>query len=64
MSQDKFILTIGAEVGGCLVDGLGDGVMIEAPFHGLEKGMLRSTGFGLLQVQVQYMTAQNMQLPS
>lgn len=49
MSQDRFILTIGAEVGGCLVDGLGDGVIVEAP--GLETEMLRSTCFGLLQVQ-------------
>lgn len=48
MTQDKFILSIGAQVGGCLVDGLGDGVMVQAP--GLEKDMLRSVCFGLLQV--------------
>lgn len=49
MTQDKFILSIGAQVGGCLVDGLGDGVMVQAP--GLEKDMLRSLCFGLLQVK-------------
>ncbi|CAB1112136.1 unnamed protein product [Ectocarpus sp. CCAP 1310/34] len=47
MSQDKFILSVGAQVGGCLVDGLGDGVMVQAP--GLDVGMLRSVCFGLLQ---------------
>ncbi|CAN0052244.1 unnamed protein product [Discosporangium mesarthrocarpum] len=47
MSKDKFILTIGAEIGGCLVDGLGDGVLIEA--DGLDIDMLRTTSFGLLQ---------------
>ena len=49
MTQDKFILSVGAQVGGCLVDGLGDGVMVQAP--GLEKDMLRSICFGLLQVK-------------
>lgn len=48
MTQDKFILSVGAQVGGCLVDGLGDGVMVQAP--GLDVGMLRSVCFGLLQV--------------
>lgn len=47
-TNDKFILNIGAEVGGCLVDGLGDGVMVKAP--GFEKGAVRSLCFGLLQV--------------
>ncbi|CAM9221239.1 unnamed protein product, partial [Ectocarpus sp. 6 AP-2014] len=47
MTQDKFILSVGAQVGGCLVDGLGDGVMVQAP--GLDVGMLRSVCFGLLQ---------------
>lgn len=49
MTQDKFILSVGAQVGGCLVDGLGDGVMVQAP--GLERDMLRSVCFGLLQVK-------------
>lgn len=49
MTQDKFILSVGAQVGGCLVDGLGDGVMVQAP--GLDMGMLRSVCFGLLQVE-------------
>lgn len=48
MTNDKFILRIGAEVGGCLVDGLGDGVMVET--SGLEKNAVRSLCFGLLQV--------------
>lgn len=48
MSNDEFILGIGAQVGGCLVDGLGDGVMVQAP--GIEKGALRTMCFGLLQV--------------
>ncbi|CAM9578221.1 unnamed protein product, partial [Pylaiella littoralis] len=47
MTQDMFILSVGAQVGGCLVDGLGDGVMVQAP--GLGKEMLRSVCFGLLQ---------------
>ncbi|CAN0498580.1 unnamed protein product, partial [Scytosiphon promiscuus] len=45
MSQDKFILSIGAQVGGCLVDGVGDGVMVQAA--GVDKGGLRSICFGL-----------------
>lgn len=48
MTQDKLILSVGAEVGSCLVDGLGDGVMVKAP--GLETTTLRSICFGLLQV--------------
>ncbi|CAM9322521.1 unnamed protein product, partial [Phaeothamnion confervicola] len=47
LSNDEFILTIGAEVGGCLVDGLGDGVLVEAP--GMDLEVLRKTSFGLLQ---------------
>lgn len=50
MTQDMFILSVGAQVGGCLVDGLGDGVMVQAP--GLGKEMLRSVCFGLLQVKL------------
>lgn len=49
MAQDKFILNVGAQVGGCLVDGLGDGVMVQAP--GVGQDMLRSVSFGLLQVK-------------
>ncbi|CAM9161247.1 unnamed protein product [Choristocarpus tenellus] len=47
MNKDRFILTVGAEVGGCLVDGLGDGVLIEA--NGMDMDLLRTTSFGLLQ---------------
>lgn len=48
MTHDRLILTVGTQVGGCLVDGLGDGVMVQAP--SLDKSMLRSMSFGLLQV--------------
>ena len=37
------------QVGGLLVDGLGDGAMIEAA--GEDMDFLRTTGFGLLQVR-------------
>jgi hypothetical protein len=37
------------QVGGLLVDGLGDGAIIEAPHEDLE--FLRTTSFGLLQVR-------------
>lgn len=36
------------QVGGLLVDGLGDGAIIEAPHEDLD--FLRTTSFGLLQV--------------
>lgn len=49
MSDDRFILSIGAELGGCLVDSMGDGVMIRAP--GQDIGTLRLLSFGLLQVR-------------
>eukprot|EP00612_Vaucheria_litorea_P005531 CAMPEP_0171462690 /NCGR_PEP_ID=MMETSP0945-20130129/6622_1 /TAXON_ID=109269 /ORGANISM="Vaucheria litorea, Strain CCMP2940" /LENGTH=646 /DNA_ID=CAMNT_0011989257 /DNA_START=287 /DNA_END=2227 /DNA_ORIENTATION=- len=47
LSNDQFILTIGSEVGAALVDGQGDGVLIEA--HGMDLDSLRLTSFGLLQ---------------
>jgi hypothetical protein len=37
------------QVGGLLVDGLGDGALIEAPHEDLD--FLRTTSFGLLQVR-------------
>jgi len=46
-SKDDVILRCGAEAGALLVDGLGDGVMIQAPGFSLD--MLRSTSFNLLQ---------------
>lgn len=52
MTNDQVVLSVGAQVGGCLVDGLGDGVMVQAP--GLEKGALRTMCFGLLQVRRTY----------
>ncbi|KAG5175064.1 1-hydroxy-2-methyl-2-(E)-butenyl 4-diphosphate synthase chloroplast precursor [Tribonema minus] len=47
LNNDQFILTVGSEAGAALVDGLGDGVMIEAP--GLDLDAVRTTSFGLLQ---------------
>jgi (E)-4-hydroxy-3-methylbut-2-enyl-diphosphate synthase len=42
------VINTGSLVGGLLVDGLGDGVLIEAPHEDVE--YLRTTSFGLLQV--------------
>ena len=47
-SRDEQILTAGTEIGALLVDGLGDGVLIECPSEDLE--VLRLMSFGLLQV--------------
>ena len=46
-TRDELILRAGAEGGGLLVDGLGDGVMISAPKYDLN--MLTTTSFNLLQ---------------
>ena len=46
-SRDDIILTAGTEVGALLVDGLGDGVLLECPSEDAE--FLRTTSFGLLQ---------------
>ena len=40
-------MRIGADAGGLLIDGLGDGVLLEAPKT--ELGFTRTTSFGLLQ---------------
>jgi len=45
--KDDIIITGGAECGGLLVDGLGDGVVITNAHHDLE--FLRLTSFGMLQ---------------
>ena len=49
-SADELALQVGAQVGGLLCDGLGDGVMIE-PDAGadFELNLLRTSSFGLLQ---------------
>lgn len=47
-SRDEQILTAGTEIGALLVDGLGDGVLVECPSEDLE--VLRLMSFGLLQV--------------
>eukprot|EP00270_Netrium_digitus_P007218 TRINITY_DN2100_c0_g1_i2.p1 TRINITY_DN2100_c0_g1~~TRINITY_DN2100_c0_g1_i2.p1 ORF type:complete len:744 (+),score=231.37 TRINITY_DN2100_c0_g1_i2:313-2232(+) len=45
--RDELVIFSGAEAGALLVDGLGDGVLLEAP--GLEFEFLRETSFGMLQ---------------
>jgi (E)-4-hydroxy-3-methylbut-2-enyl-diphosphate synthase len=45
--RDEIVINTGSWVGGLLVDGLGDGALIEAPHEDLE--YLRTTSFGLLQ---------------
>jgi (E)-4-hydroxy-3-methylbut-2-enyl-diphosphate synthase len=45
--KDAVVIQSGAQAGGLLCDGLGDGVMIEQP--GAELEYLRRTSFGLLQ---------------
>jgi (E)-4-hydroxy-3-methylbut-2-enyl-diphosphate synthase len=46
-SRDEIVIKTGSWVGGLLVDGLGDGAMIEADGEDLD--FLRTTSFGLLQ---------------
>jgi (E)-4-hydroxy-3-methylbut-2-enyl-diphosphate synthase len=45
--REDLILTAGTELGALLVDGLGDGVLLDAP--GEDVDFLRTTAFGLLQ---------------
>jgi len=47
VARDQLVLTVGSQVGCSLVDGMGDGILIEAPQT--EVGFLRTTSFGLLQ---------------
>ena len=47
---DEIVITTGTEVGALLVDGLGDGVLIECPTA--ELGFLRNMSFGLLQARL------------
>ena len=52
-TKDDVIITTGSEVGGLLVDGLGDGVLVEAPqLPTTELNFLRVMSFGLLQVSI------------
>lgn len=46
-SKDSMIISTGTEIGGLLVDGLGDGVLVEIPNEDLS--FLRVMSFGLLQ---------------
>lgn len=48
-SRDELVISAGSEVGALLVDGLGDGVLIEADTAEHELDYLRTTSFGLLQ---------------
>ena len=48
-SRDEIVINTGSWVGGLLVDGMGDGALIEAPHEELD--FLRTTSFGLLQVR-------------
>ena len=45
--RDEIVINTGSMVGGMLVDGLGDGAMVEAPHEDVD--FLRTTAFGLLQ---------------
>eukprot|EP00271_Cylindrocystis_brebissonii_P010368 TRINITY_DN26543_c0_g1_i1.p1 TRINITY_DN26543_c0_g1~~TRINITY_DN26543_c0_g1_i1.p1 ORF type:complete len:762 (+),score=157.02 TRINITY_DN26543_c0_g1_i1:234-2519(+) len=45
--KDDVVIRSGSEAGALLVDGLGDGVMLEAP--GLDFDFLRNSSFGMLQ---------------
>ncbi|KAG1675454.1 hypothetical protein FOA52_001753 [Chlamydomonas sp. UWO 241] len=45
--RDEIVIKTGSWLGGLLVDGLGDGALIEAPAEDLD--FLRTTSFGLLQ---------------
>ncbi len=51
-TKDDIVITTGSEIGGLLVDGLGDGVLVEAPqLPTTELNFLRTMSFGLLQVR-------------
>ena len=45
--RDDLVIKAGSEAGAMLVDGLGDGVMLEAADQDFE--FLRNTSFGMLQ---------------
>ena len=52
-SKDEIVITTGTEIGALLVDGLGDGVLIEAPeLPSEELDFLRNMSFGLLQARL------------
>lgn len=51
--RDELVIYTGSIIGGLLVDGLGDGVLIDAPYEDLE--FIASTSFGLLQVRFNHM---------
>lgn len=47
-TRDEIVITTGSEIGGLLCDGLGDGILLDAPSEDVD--YLRTTSFGLLQV--------------
>lgn len=48
LTRDEIVLTCGSEIGALLVDGLGDGVLLDCPTEDLD--FIRTMSFGLLQV--------------
>lgn len=47
LTRDEIVLTCGSEIGALLVDGLGDGVLLDCPTEDLD--FIRTMSFGLLQ---------------
>lgn len=47
IGRDDLVITAGSNAGSLLVDGLGDGILLEAPEQDFE--FLRNTSFNLLQ---------------
>lgn len=48
LTRDEIVLTCGTEIGALLVDGLGDGVLVDCESEDLD--FIRTMSFGLLQV--------------
>lgn len=48
-SEDKFMIHSSTDIGGLLIDGLGDGVMLRNNHPGVSLKMVNNTAFGILQ---------------
>lgn len=48
LTRDEIVLSCGTQVGALLVDGLGDGVLVDSASEDLD--FIRTMSFGLLQV--------------
>lgn len=59
--RDDIAILTGSEIGGLLVDGLGDGVLLEVLSEDLD--FLRTTSFGLLQARPTCLSAAHAPLP-